>query len=66
MPTDLPPGRKPDHTIASLPPHWLSRTLNWTALFVGLGLCVWAFNFGVTSIPYSNSPSDSGAHAVQR
>jgi hypothetical protein len=57
MPTELPPGHKPDTMLVAPPIDWVSRTLNWTALFVGLGLCFWVINYGVDLQSYPNSPS---------
>lgn len=64
MPTAMPPGRKPTEDLAAPPVHWLSRMLNWTALFVGLGLCFWALNYGVISTQEPNSPSRSGTYTL--
>jgi hypothetical protein len=64
MPTEMPPGRKSAQDLVAPPVHWLSRTLNWTALFVGLGLCFWMLNYGVVSSSEPNSPSRSGTYTL--
>jgi hypothetical protein len=47
MPVDLPPHKKPSHA-ASL--SWnlvFDRSLNWLAVVVGMGLCLWVIGLGV-------------------
>ncbi len=46
MPVDLQPPKKPNQPVAILPLTLLDRSLNWLALVVGIGLCVWAVNYG--------------------
>jgi hypothetical protein len=46
MPVDLPPKKTRAQTAAVLPATLLDRSLNWLALVVGIGLCVWAINYG--------------------
>jgi len=46
MPVDLPPKKTRAQAAAALPATSLDRTLNWLALVVGVGLCVWAVNYG--------------------
>ncbi len=46
MPVDLQPPKKPAQPVAILPNSLLDRSLNWLALAVGIGLCVWAANYG--------------------
>jgi hypothetical protein len=48
MPVDLPPGRKPAHSIAALPTSLVGRSLNWLAFVVGIGLCAWIVSYGTT------------------
>ena len=56
MPTDLPPPRKPPHDVA-IPVGWTSdRMLNWLALVVGIGLCLWALNTDVLSLRRADNP----------
>lgn len=58
MPTNLPPAKKPDQTTHVSSDLWLNRTLNWLAVIVGIGLCLYAINYGVSSpTPHRNSPS---------
>jgi len=59
MPTELPPPKKPIHTANDAPDIWLTRTLNWLAVIVGIGLCLYAINYGISSPPQPNSPSAS-------
>ena len=46
MPVDLQPPKKPNQPVAILPLTLLDRSLNWLALVVGIGLCVWAVKYG--------------------
>jgi hypothetical protein len=46
MPVDLQPPKKPVQPAATLPETFLGRSLNWLAFVVGIGLCVWAINYG--------------------
>jgi hypothetical protein len=46
MPVDLQPPKKPSQPAVILPHSLLDRSLNWLALVVGIGLCVWAANYG--------------------
>ncbi len=64
MPTGMPPSKNSGHPPAVSPALWLTRTLNWTALFLGVALCLWAINNTVNAPSYSNSPSITGASAV--
>ena len=64
MPTEMPSGREPAQSVAVPPPEWLPKVLNWMAVFVGLGLCFWALNYGVIATSYSNSPSSSGSYST--
>jgi hypothetical protein len=59
MPTELPPPKKPIHTPNGSPDLWLTRTLNWLAVIVGIGLCLYAMNYGISSPSLPNSPSAS-------
>ncbi|MBF9196046.1 hypothetical protein [Microvirga terrestris] len=46
MPVDLPPQKKLTHTV---PASWnlmFDRSLNWLAVVVGLGLCLWIVTLG--------------------
>ena len=46
MPVDLPPQKKPIQTV---PTSWnlvFDRSLNWLAVVVGLGLCLWIVTLG--------------------
>ncbi|MDF2687065.1 MAG: hypothetical protein K0R61_1859 [Microvirga sp.] len=46
MPVDLPPQKKLAPTV---PASWnlaVDRSLNWLAVFVGLGLCLWIVTLG--------------------
>lgn len=46
MPVDLqPPGKPTPHTTLQHA-SFLDRSLNWLALIVGIGLCVWSINYG--------------------
>jgi hypothetical protein len=57
MPVDLPPNRKlkaPEISSASV---LSSRILNWAGLIIGVGLCLWAINYGLSVPDYVNSPS---------
>lgn len=63
MPTEMPQGKMPGQDAAAPALSWVSRTLNWTALLVGFGLCFWALNYGATA-PEPNSPSLSAAYAL--
>jgi hypothetical protein len=57
MPVDLPERKKPNVSAAISIDQWIGRPLNLLAIIIGLGLCFWAFNFGITSPAYVNSPS---------
>lgn len=47
MPVDLQPPGKPTGPVALQPAtSFLDRSLNWLALLVGIGLCVWGINYG--------------------
>ena len=53
MPTELPPSKKP-HQDLEIPVGWTSeRMLNWLAVVIGIGLCLWAFN--MHGVPSSRS-----------
>jgi hypothetical protein len=47
MPVDLPPNKKPSPAVAASWNLLLDRSLNWLALVVGVGLCLWALNLGL-------------------
>jgi hypothetical protein len=56
MPTDLPPPRKPHHDL-EIPVGWTSeRMLNWLAVVIGIGLCLWVLNTHVVSSFSSDNP----------
>jgi hypothetical protein len=59
MPVDLPPPKKPIESIIASPGFPSARTLNWLAVVVGIGLCLWAVNYGLVSPPGVNSPSNA-------
>jgi hypothetical protein len=46
MPVDLQPPGKPTPPASIQRTSLLDRSLNWLALIVGVGLCVWGINYG--------------------
>jgi hypothetical protein len=57
MPVDLPPDRKLKVSATASAGVISSRILNWAALIIGVGLCLWALQDGISSPSYLNSPS---------
>lgn len=49
MPVDLPPVKKPSPSVAASPNPVLERSLNWLALLIGIGLCLWALKYGLST-----------------
>jgi hypothetical protein len=47
MPTDLPQRKKTERPSSGFQSGWLARPMNWIAVIVGIGLCLWAINYGV-------------------
>ena len=47
MPVDLPPDKKLAHSATGSWNLFVDRSLNWLAVFVGIGLCVWVTGLGV-------------------
>lgn len=47
MPVDLPPQKKSAQTVAASWNLVFDRSLNWLAVIVGLGLCLWVVTLGV-------------------
>lgn len=54
MPTELPP-KKPDQILSPLGDQRLDRALNWLAVVVGIGLCLWALTVGFPSAQHPGS-----------
>jgi hypothetical protein len=50
MPTDLPPDMRAARKVAMAKAGLLDRTMNWTALLVGVGLCFWVVK--VMKLPF--------------
>jgi len=49
MPVDLPPpNNKPGYSAAASWNLLLERSMNWLALIIGIGLCLWVINLGLT------------------
>ncbi|WP_210496173.1 hypothetical protein [Microvirga antarctica] len=61
MPTELPPRKKSEPTLSLPQDPWFDKSLNWLAVMVGIGLCVWAITFGINAPPSLNSPSQRAA-----
>lgn len=47
MPVDLPPRQKPDSALSVSSNLLIDRSLNWLAVFVGVGLCLWVVGLTV-------------------
>lgn len=47
MPVDLPPRQKPDSALSVSWNLLIDRSLNWLAVFVGVGLCLWVVGLTV-------------------
>jgi hypothetical protein len=48
MPVDLLPRKTRAQAAALLPATLLDHSLNWLAVVLGVGLCMWVVNYGVT------------------
>jgi hypothetical protein len=57
MPVDLPPQHTPNPTGAASVKKLSGQILNWVAVAIGIGLCIWALQYGLSSPSYVNSPS---------
>ncbi len=65
MPVDIPPIKKPSLTAVASSSGWSTRTLNWSAFVIGLGLCLWAINYSVSSEDYSHAPISPGMASTE-
>lgn len=48
MPTELPNHNKKPPTVAAARKLLMNWALNWLAVIVGGGLCIWAINCGIS------------------
>jgi len=47
MPVDLPPNKKPVQSGSATWTLVFDRSLNWLAVVIGIGLCLWVMKLGV-------------------
>jgi hypothetical protein len=65
MPVDMPQNRKTPLATKEPSSDWVTRTLNWSAFLIALGLCLWIINYSVESTEYTYAPLSSGVASAE-